>query len=191
MRGDILRRFRGGRRVAALGVAAVAAAGAVVLASSPALAAGPISLSYPKLPVTATSLPKFTANCLSVGGGVKIPAGSYGWNFELQGQGSATLTQVTAVFHTKGTVIMSSGFTNHGENAVIITSTDDTLTAASADYTGNLGTEKFVLSDICFNGPPPVVPEAPLAIGLPIVAIVIFAGAFVALERRRRTAAGS
>jgi hypothetical protein len=59
-----------------------------------------------------------------------------------------------------------------------------TLTGGSDDIdTGALG-EQLNLSHTCTGGPPPEIPEAPLAILLPLIAVATLGG-YLLINRRR------
>ena len=62
----------------------------------------------------------------------------------------------------------------------VITDQGLTLQSATTDATG----DNLNLSHICNGGPPPVIPEAPFAILLPLVALAAFGG-YLLINRRR------
>jgi hypothetical protein len=72
-----------------------------------------------------------------------------------------------------------SGKTLHWQ---IITG-EDTLTSASSNVSSD---GQLNLSHICTGGPPPEIPEAPIALLLPVMAVVAF-GAYLVINRRRVT----
>jgi hypothetical protein len=64
-----------------------------------------------------------------------------------------------------------------------------TCTGTDEDTFANAGTWMFTLT-VSSSGPPPVVPESPLVIGLPLAALLLGGAAFWMNRRRRRPALG-
>lgn len=116
--------------------------------------------------------------------GADLDPGQVLWHF-IQNQTAATSGNLTATFTTAGTVTVANGepFSSNTLHWTIITG-EDTLTGASTDVSSDGG--QLNLSHICTGGPPPVIPEAPVALLLPAIALLAF-GAYLFFNRRRVT----
>jgi hypothetical protein len=123
------------------------------------------------------------------------------WHFVLIDQGSdvpaggwGTVT-LTASFDTDNDGLADTDVTATQDTPVdtyvyhfdVITPDDWVLITASTDKGGPEDTDtRLLLSHVCIGPPPPVIPEAPLALLLPLVAIGTFG--FYLLRSRRASA---
>jgi hypothetical protein len=108
------------------------------------------------------------------------------WHFVNNGaQASDAGSTLTATFENAGTQTATGFFQGGGTTVVMYNITipsGDTLIAPVSDNittTGNL-----VLSHVCVGGPPPEVPEAPIALLLPLIALLVVGG-YLLINRRR------
>jgi hypothetical protein len=177
------------RRIGAL-LAALALAAVVV---SPALATG---IKASQVPTTAANAPQgTTAECSGF-----TEEGMVLWHFVLNDQGDVpaggwgTVT-LTASFDTDGDGIADATRVATDSDPVdsyiyqfeVTTPEDWVLTDASTDFGSADAT--LLLSHVCFGSPPPEVPEAPLALLLPLGAMLALGGYL--LKHRREATVGA
>ena len=101
------------------------------------------------------------------------------WHF-IQNQTSSTSGTLTATFDIAGARVVN-GSGNNNIHFFVVTG-EDTLESASS----NVADGKLLLSHICYGGPVPEIPEAPVALLLPAMAVLAF-GAYLVINRRRVT----
>lgn len=115
------------------------------------------------------------------------------WHFILNGAPSGETPTITATFDTDGDLATTGdqvNLTDVGDEAstsgtyhfFIETPDDYVLVWASTDVDGN----NLVLSHVCIGPPTPPIPEAPIGLFLPLVAIGAF-GVFMYRNRRQAT----
>lgn len=117
---------------------------------------------------------------------VTVDDGMTTWHFvhtgSVAGDAGSTLT---ATFANAGTQTATGFFQGGGDSVIMYNITipsGDTLISPVSDTISNSG--NLVLSSVCVGGPPPEVPEAPIALLLPIVALLVFGG-YLLINRRR------
>ncbi len=136
-----------------------AAAAAVVVLASAALAGSTISIKSSQVPTTASAFDEH-GDCSYPDQPSQSPP-LWGWHFVLPG-GTATFVALTAHFATAGDVTLpgpAGAFVQSGKGAVVYTATDDTLTGADATIEGSTPQGYFVLSDTCVPATPSPTPS--------------------------------
>ena len=126
--------------------------------------------------------------------GQVVEDGMVFWHFILNGTTALNAGTLTATFvdgeDVEHVVVIPApskttpGGTTHWDTTTPqdwVLNGDKTTTAAD-------GTGQFNLSHVCPGGPPPEIPEAPLALLLPLMALTMFGG-YMVINRRRATAA--
>lgn len=116
-----------------------------------------------------------------------VEDGQIYWHFVHTGTTSADLPSTLTVEFSDGSSQTVDGYVN-GNSVVmydVYTDLDVNLTGASDTIVndGNLN-----LSHTCVGGPPPEIPEAPVALLLPLMALAVFGG-YMLINRRRATSA--
>jgi hypothetical protein len=126
---------------------------AVLLLATAAEATTTIPIKSSQVPVQASQFDEH-GDCSYPGLADESPP-QYGWHFVLPGN-DPTFVSLTAHFADAGDVTLpgpDGGFVQSGKGAVIYTSTDDTLTGATAEINGTTTQGYFVLSDTCVPTP--------------------------------------
>jgi hypothetical protein len=149
-----------------------------LLAVSPALAT---DINPGQVPTTAAGFPD--KDCTGV---LNVADGSDGWHFVLNDNPGGTLQtsmQLTAYFNDANGVAQAPivvGYSSTSDHVVyqfLVTTPDGwTLTGASTSPASNGGHPNLVLSSVCIGGPGTGIPEAPIAMFLPLIALVAFGG---------------
>lgn len=109
------------------------------------------------------------------------------WHFVHTGTDASDLPATITVEFSDGSSQTVDGFVN-GSSVVMynVISVQDVNLTSAEDTIVNDGL--LNLSHTCTGGPPPVIPEAPAALLLPLMALAVLGG-YIVLNRRRATSA--
>jgi hypothetical protein len=118
--------------------------------------------------------------------GIELAEGEVLWHFVLTGTEASTGT-LTVDFLNAGDAVVATFWKDTGDTLhwYVITDSPETLEGASTDVSGT----NLNLSHICQGPPDTEIPEAPIALILPGIALAMF-GVYFVLNRRRSAALG-
>ena len=115
--------------------------------------------------------------------GTTVADGSVLWHFVHTGTTSADLPSTLTVTFSDGSSQTVDGYVVGSSIVMYDVTTVQGITLTSASDTIN-NDGLLNLSHTCSGGPPPTVPEAPIALLLPLMALVVFGG-YLLINRRR------
>jgi len=117
---------------------------------------------------------------------IELAEGEVFWHFVLTGTEASTGV-LTVDFLNAGDAVVATFWKDTGDTLhwYVITDSPETLQGASTDVTGT----NLNLSHICQGPPDTEIPEAPVALILPGIALAMF-GAYLVINRRRSAALG-